>query len=56
MQEYDPDLPPELAAAAGIQDIPSENANLGKTEAGQNDLARGSMRSRPPLVSKSLPP
>ncbi|XP_031122854.1 FIP1[V]-like protein isoform X1 [Ipomoea triloba] len=50
-QEYDPDLPPELAAAAGIQDIPSENANLGKTEAGQNDLARGSMRSRPPLPS-----
>ncbi|CAN4084438.1 unnamed protein product [Withania somnifera] len=47
-QEYDPDLPPELAAAAGIQDIPSENLN-GKTDGTSNDLARGSIRMRPPL-------
>ncbi|KAF3665981.1 FIP1[V]-like protein [Capsicum annuum] len=47
-QEYDPDLPPELAAAAGIQDIPSENLN-GKTDGTSNDLARGAIRMRPPL-------
>ncbi|XP_060171814.1 FIP1[V]-like protein [Lycium barbarum] len=47
-QEYDPDLPPELAAAAGIQDIPSENLN-GKNDGTSNDLARGSIRMRPPL-------
>lgn len=42
-QEYDPDLPPELAAAAG-HDI-SENRNMGKTDL-QNDLAKGSARGR----------
>ncbi|KAK6783555.1 hypothetical protein RDI58_017009 [Solanum bulbocastanum] len=47
-QEYDPEMPPELAAAAGMQDIPSENLN-GKTDGTANDLARGSMRMRPPL-------
>ncbi|KAJ8562208.1 hypothetical protein K7X08_011499 [Anisodus acutangulus] len=47
-QEYDPDLPPELAAAAGIQDLPSENMN-GKTDGTSNDLARGSIRMRPLL-------
>ncbi|KAJ8560758.1 hypothetical protein K7X08_022618 [Anisodus acutangulus] len=47
-QENDPDLPPELAAAAGIQGIPSENLN-GKTDGASNDLARGSIRMRPPL-------
>ncbi|KAH0654265.1 hypothetical protein KY289_031943 [Solanum tuberosum] len=47
-QEYDPEMPPELAAAAGMQDIPSENLN-GKTDGAANDLARGSMRMRPPL-------
>ncbi|KAL2482777.1 FIP1[V]-like protein [Forsythia ovata] len=52
-QEYDPDLPPELAAAVGIQDISSENANLG-TDAGSNDLARA--RGRPPLpVGRPIP-
>ncbi|KAL7257609.1 hypothetical protein ACSBR1_003841 [Camellia fascicularis] len=48
-QEYDPDLPPELAAAAGINDISSENGNLGKMDAGQSDIAKGSARVRPPL-------
>ncbi|KAA8535316.1 hypothetical protein F0562_030319 [Nyssa sinensis] len=48
-QEYDPDLPPELAAATGIYDVSSENANLGKTDAGQSDSAKGSARVRPPL-------
>lgn len=35
VQDYDPDLPPELAAAAGIQEIPSENLKLGKMNAVQ---------------------
>ncbi|KAJ0515250.1 putative pre-mRNA polyadenylation factor Fip1 domain-containing protein [Helianthus annuus] len=43
-QEYDPDLPPELAAAAG-HDISSENRNFGKVDV-QSDLAKGSVRSR----------
>ncbi|KAL2481171.1 FIP1[V]-like protein [Abeliophyllum distichum] len=46
-QEYDPDLPPELAAAVGIQDIPSKNINPGKTDVGTKDLARA--HGRPPL-------
>lgn len=49
-QEYDPDLPPELAAAAGIHDIPSGNANLSKMDAGQSDASKASTRARPPLV------
>ncbi|PON79446.1 Pre-mRNA polyadenylation factor Fip [Parasponia andersonii] len=48
-QEYDPDLPPELAAAAGIHDVPSDNANPGKSEVGQGDITKGSARVRPPL-------
>ncbi|XP_059635492.1 FIP1[V]-like protein [Cornus florida] len=48
-QEYDPDLPPELAAAAGFHDVPSENVNLGRTDAGQSDLAKGSVHVRPSL-------
>lgn len=42
-------MPPELAAAAGMKDIPSENLN-GKIDGTTNDLGRGSMRMRPPLV------
>ncbi|CAL5341143.1 unnamed protein product [Camellia sinensis] len=53
-QEYDPDLPPELAAAAGINDISPENGNLGKMDAGQSDIAKGSARVRPPLFLVSL--
>lgn len=47
---YDPDLPPELAAAAGIRDISSENANTAKLDGGQIDIAKGSQDVRPPLV------
>ena len=50
-QEYDPDLPPELAAATGIHEAPSENAISIKSEVGQGDLPKGSARVRPPLVS-----
>ncbi|KAL2502499.1 FIP1[V]-like protein [Forsythia ovata] len=38
-QEYDPDLPPELAAGVGIQDIPSKNTNPGKTDVGTKDFS-----------------
>lgn len=48
-QGYDPDLPPELAAAAGIHDIPNEHT-LGKSDALQNDVGKGAARVRPPLV------
>ncbi|EEF38837.1 ATP binding protein, putative [Ricinus communis] len=48
-QEYDPDLPPELAAAAGMHDVPAENSNLGKSDVGQSDLTKGPARMRPPL-------
>jgi len=50
-QDYDPDLPPELAAASGIHDVPANNnANYVKSEAGQNDLIKGSGLMRPPIV------
>lgn len=49
-QEYDPDLPPELAAAACSHDVPSDNVNPGKPEVGKGDLPKGSARVRPPLV------
>ncbi|XP_022134823.1 FIP1[V]-like protein [Momordica charantia] len=47
-QGYDPDLPPELAAAAGIHDIPGEHTH-GKSDALQNDVGKGTARVRPPL-------
>lgn len=51
-QEYDPDLPPELAAATGIHDVPVENANSQKSDVRQSDVMKGSGtgRVRPPLV------
>ncbi|XP_057429218.1 FIP1[V]-like protein isoform X2 [Lotus japonicus] len=48
-QEYDPDLPPELAAATGIHDVPVENASFVKSDVGQSDVMKGSGRVRPPL-------
>ncbi|XP_047307616.1 FIP1[V]-like protein [Impatiens glandulifera] len=48
-QEYDPDLPPELAAAAGLHTVSTETANVGKVDGGQSDLVNGSARLRPPL-------
>ncbi|KAG7023457.1 FIP1[V]-like protein, partial [Cucurbita argyrosperma subsp. argyrosperma] len=47
-QGYDPDLPPELAAAAGFRDIPGEHT-LGKSDGLQNDAGKGAARVRPPL-------
>ncbi|XP_035843282.1 FIP1[V]-like protein [Helianthus annuus] len=49
-QKYDPDLPPELAAAAG-HDISSENRNFGKVDV-QSDLAKGSVHSPMQLMTK----
>ncbi|XP_057767854.1 FIP1[V]-like protein [Salvia miltiorrhiza] len=46
-QNYDPDLPPELAAAVGSQDNPSENANHGKIDAGADSARRTSPVGRP---------
>ncbi|KAL6549539.1 hypothetical protein OROHE_008270 [Orobanche hederae] len=48
-QDYDPDLPPALTAAVGIQDVPSENAKSGKADAGPTDLARENADGRPAL-------
>lgn len=48
-QEYDPDLPPELSAAAGVRDT-SKNANIVKFDGGQINVAKGSQDVRPPLV------
>ncbi|KAJ7979626.1 FIP1 [Quillaja saponaria] len=48
-QDYDPDLPPELAAATGIHDVPIENSNPVKSDVGETDLTKGSTRVRPPL-------
>ncbi|GMI89307.1 homolog of yeast FIP1 [V] [Hibiscus trionum] len=47
-QDYDPDLPPELAAATG-QEIPAGAANFSNSNGGQNDLTKGTARMRPPL-------
>ncbi|KAL5570539.1 hypothetical protein UlMin_027114, partial [Ulmus minor] len=48
-QEYDPDLPPELAVAAGIRDVSSKTANPGKSDVGQGDVSKGSAHLRPPI-------
>ncbi|CAH8386381.1 unnamed protein product [Eruca vesicaria subsp. sativa] len=44
-QGYDPDLPPELAAATGAQGVPVDSSNLVKLETAQGDSAN----IRPPL-------
>ncbi|CAA0806505.1 FIP1 [Striga hermonthica] len=53
-QDHDPDLPPELAAAVGNQEVPSENANTGAGEG--SDLARASAHAPPPVpVGRPIP-
>uniref|UniRef100_A0A6N2MQL2 Pre-mRNA polyadenylation factor Fip1 domain-containing protein n=1 Tax=Salix viminalis TaxID=40686 RepID=A0A6N2MQL2_SALVM len=47
-QDYDPDLPPELAAATGFH-APANNSNAGKLDSGQSDLIKGSARMRPQI-------
>ncbi|XP_020244506.1 FIP1[V]-like protein isoform X1 [Asparagus officinalis] len=51
-QEYDPDLPPELAAAAGHHDISTDNVNHAKIDNCQTDLS-GQER---PFVRALFPP
>ncbi|GJW18173.1 FIP1[V]-like protein isoform X1 [Tanacetum coccineum] len=43
--QHDPDLPPELAAATGIDEISSENQDIGKANM-HSDLANGSSHAR----------
>lgn len=50
LQDYDPDLPPELAAATGLHDGSVENANSLKSDVGQSDVMKGSGRMRLPMV------
>ncbi|KAI5557296.1 hypothetical protein BDE02_18G093800 [Populus trichocarpa] len=45
-QEFDPDLPPELAAATGFRDAPADNSNAGKSDNAQSDWTKGSARFR----------
>ncbi|WJX25188.1 hypothetical protein P8452_14251 [Trifolium repens] len=47
--DYDPDLPPELAAATCLHDGPVENANSVKSDVGLSDVMKGSGRMRPPI-------
>ncbi|XP_058722994.1 FIP1[V]-like protein isoform X1 [Vicia villosa] len=47
--DYDPDLPPELAAATGLHDGSVENANSLKSDVGQSDGMKGSGRMRLPM-------
>ncbi|GAB4832712.1 hypothetical protein Ancab_006730 [Ancistrocladus abbreviatus] len=55
-QVYDPDLPPELAAAAAGRDPSAENANALKADGGLNDSAKGTARGRPPLpMGRAIP-
>ncbi|CAN1318537.1 FIP1[V]-like protein, partial [Linum perenne] len=49
-QEFDPDLPPELAAATGGHDVSADNSSIGKSDFGQSDSAKGSARARPPII------
>ncbi|KAL6965657.1 hypothetical protein U1Q18_036712 [Sarracenia purpurea var. burkii] len=48
-QEYDPDLPPELAAAVGIHDVSFDSATCGKMDVGQSDISKGATWVRPQL-------
>uniref|UniRef100_A0A1J3IJ04 FIP1[V]-like protein n=1 Tax=Noccaea caerulescens TaxID=107243 RepID=A0A1J3IJ04_NOCCA len=50
-QGYDPDLPPELAAATGAQGVSVDCSNLVKLETAQGDPAKVPAQGRP-----SLPP
>jgi hypothetical protein len=55
IQDYDPDLPPELAAATGHPEISSDNRN--KTDNGHVDFnaqGRGPANARAPVVRSSL--
>ncbi|KAJ0266826.1 FIP1[V]-like protein [Hirschfeldia incana] len=48
-QGYDPDLPPELAAATGAQGVPVDSSNIVKVETAQGDSAKVPAHVRPAL-------
>ncbi|KAG7613406.1 unnamed protein product [Arabidopsis thaliana] len=48
-QGYDPDLPPELAAATGAQGVPVDSSNLVKPDSVQGDSAKVPANVRPTL-------
>ncbi|KAH9608082.1 hypothetical protein KSS87_016523 [Heliosperma pusillum] len=48
-QEYDPDLPPELAAAAAMNDSPAENGDISKADGGLGDPTKAAACARPML-------
>ncbi|KAJ0980385.1 hypothetical protein J5N97_008640 [Dioscorea zingiberensis] len=51
-QEYDPDLPPELAAATGLHDVSTEILHRVKVDGGEVDIngqGRGITSIRPPI-------
>ncbi|CAO2822495.1 unnamed protein product [Amaranthus hypochondriacus] len=48
-QDYDPDMPPELAAAAGNYDSTAENVETAKTGVELGDMAKGFTRVLPTL-------
>lgn len=53
LQEYDPDLPPELAAAAGHRDISADNGYHGRADNRQTDFnsqGSGPANIRAPIV------
>lgn len=57
LQEYDPDLPPELAAAAGHHDISAHSGHHGRADNRQTDFnsqGRGTANIRAPLVWSDL--
>jgi hypothetical protein len=57
IQDYDPDLPPELAAATGHPDISVDNRN--KMDNGHTDFnaqGRGPANVRTPVVLSFPPP
>ncbi|KAL0887096.1 hypothetical protein Bca101_011079 [Brassica carinata] len=48
-QGYDPDLPPELAAATGAQGVPVDSSHVVKVETAQGDSAKVPAHVRPAL-------
>ncbi|KAL9684956.1 hypothetical protein QQ045_022399 [Rhodiola kirilowii] len=47
-QTYDPDMPPELAAATGVNENAAENVNFRRTDA-NTELGKSSVTPRPPM-------
>ncbi|KAE8678700.1 hypothetical protein F3Y22_tig00111402pilonHSYRG00124 [Hibiscus syriacus] len=53
-QDYDPNLPPELAAATG-QVVTAGASNTVNSDGGQNDMTKGAARMRPALLPTGRP-